>query len=324
MKPFVSIVVPTFRRPPLLARCLHALVKQELPFHPFEIIVVDDGNDAATREVVETIARQTTVAVRYLAQPQRRGPAAARNRGWREARGVIIGFTDDDCLPEPHWIRHAVDAFIDGAEVVSGRLVVPCSEKPTDYERVAALLETAEFVTANCFCTKTALEQVGGLDERFDIAWREDSDLHFKFIEHTIPITSRKDVTVVHPVREAVWWACLKDERKNRYDALLYKRHPQLFRERIPTYPNLVLMYYAVVIGFLLGVGGLVAELPYVASYGFGLFSAFLLVLIGRRLWGTRLTVAAVWQTVVTTAATPFLSVYWRLYGAFKYRTLYW
>ncbi|WP_266367602.1 glycosyltransferase family 2 protein [Tellurirhabdus rosea] len=324
MKPLVSIIVPTFRRPALLNRCLEALLKQELPFHTFEIIVVDDGNDTATREAVEITARNTTVPLRYLGQPERRGPAAARNRGWKESRGSIIGFTDDDCIPDENWIRNAVDAFIEGAEVVSGRLVVPCSEKPTDYERVTTFLETTEFVTANCFCSRAALEKVGGLEESFDIAWREDSDLQFKFIENEIPVTKRKNVTVVHPIREAAWWACLKDERKNCYDALLYKRHPRLFRERIPAYGNLVLMYYAVVIGFLLGAFGVLAELPYVASYGFGLFTAFLLVLVVRRLWGTRLTPQHVGQTLVTTAATPFLSVYWRLYGACKHRTLYW
>ncbi len=57
-----------------------------------------------------------------------------------------------------------------------------CPPRPTDYERDAAGLEGAEFVTANCFCRRDALEAVGGFDERFSAAWREDSDLHFALL----------------------------------------------------------------------------------------------------------------------------------------------
>jgi hypothetical protein len=53
---------------------------------------------------------------------------------------------------------------------------------PTDYERDAHGLERSEFVTANCFVSKRGLERLGGFDERFPLAWREDSDLHFRLL----------------------------------------------------------------------------------------------------------------------------------------------
>ena len=58
---------------------------------------------------------------------------------------------------------------------------------------------------------------------------------------------------VIHPLRPAPWYACLRDERKNRYDALLFKRHPDLFRQRIPAYRGLVAQYYASVLGAAAG-----------------------------------------------------------------------
>lgn len=328
----VSVVVPTFRRPPLLLRCLEALFRQNLPLNGnatsdspafFEILVVDDGNDAATKHAVETSTPPAHVRLRYLGQPTRRGPAAARNRGWQAAKADYIAFTDDDCLPEPDWLYHGVMTLRTGAQVVTGQLRVPLADRPTDHERTAAFLETAEFVTANCFCRRSALARVGGLAEDFDIAWREDSDLQFKFLRAGIPITKEPAAVILHPVRAAPWWASLKDERKNRYDALLYKRHPRLFRERIPAYKSLVTQYYLTVMSFLALLVGLLAGIKWLILGAGVVWLSLGLLLIVKRLRGTSTSWAHIGQVVLTSLLTPFLSVYWRLYGAWKYRVLY-
>ncbi|MFD1139811.1 glycosyltransferase family 2 protein [Larkinella insperata] len=324
MKPLVSIVIPTYRRPHLLRRCLQALMRQDFDHQQVEVLVVDDGADTHTQRLVEEIAQQSDLPLTYLAQPERRGPAAARNRGWRAASGTIIAFTDDDCIPADSWIGSAVQDFSRGAQVVTGQVRVPLSDTPTEAEKIVAFLETAEFVTANCFCLRSVLEQVGGLDERFDIAWREDSDLQFRFLESGIPIIRNPDAVIVHPCRKAPWWASLKDERKNAYDALLYREHPRLFQDRIPKYRRLVFLYYVFVLSFLLGVGLLLAGDPLAASVAFGVWALSLVVLIGRRLRKTQWSLRQIGQTAITSVLTPFLSVYWRLYGAVKYRTLYW
>ena len=83
----VSVVVPTYRRPELLARCLDALLRQDLDTDDYEVLVVDDEPSLAAREVVESYRCRPhtgeTPALRYLARhPDRRGPAAAiRSRG---------------------------------------------------------------------------------------------------------------------------------------------------------------------------------------------------------------------------------------------------
>lgn len=116
MTPEFSIVIPTDQRPALLLKCLDTLGQQHLPRDQFEIIVVDDGNSADTETAVLLFAKQIArsggpLEVRYLRQPERRGPAAARNRGWRAARGRIIAFTDVDCLPHPEWLSRALPRF---------------------------------------------------------------------------------------------------------------------------------------------------------------------------------------------------------------------
>jgi GT2 family glycosyltransferase len=318
----VSVVIPTYRRPDLLTACLDALSRQMVSAHSFEIIVVDDGNQPAVAEAVASFGRQTGLVTRYIGQPERRGPAAARNRGWQAAQAPIIAFTDDDCLPQPDWLRAALAEFHRGAAVVTGQLRMPLPDQPSHHDRTTAFLETAEFVTANCFCLKTALVRVGGFDEAFDMAWREDSDLQFKLIRAGYSMVSCPRAVVIHPLRQAPWYAPLRDERKNRYDALLFKRHPALFRQRIPAYKPLVIRYYATVISFTVGSLALAAghkTLAGTALAGTVLLTGWLAV----DRWPSRPGRKRIQQTILTAVATPFLSVYWRLYGAVKYNVVY-
>ena len=98
------MVVPTFKRPELLDRCLAALVAQTFDPSAYEIVIADDAASESTRRQVEEWRnrylqrdRQFTICQCVIAQ----GPAAARNAGWRFGQGRVIAFTDDDCIPQP-------------------------------------------------------------------------------------------------------------------------------------------------------------------------------------------------------------------------------
>lgn len=318
----ISVVIPTYQRVPLLTKCLDALSRQTLSRNAFEVIVVDDGNQLDVAEAVAGFVRRTGINTRYLGQRERRGPAAARNRGWQSARAPIVAFTDDDCLPQPNWLSAALALFEQGATVVTGQLRMPLPDQPTHHDQVTAFLETAEFITANCFCLKTALQRVGGFEEAFDIAWREDSDLQFKLIEAGYMIRQCPEAVIIHPMRPAPWYASLRDERKNRYDALLYKRHPDLFRRHIPAYRNLVVRYYASVVSFGVSLLALGFGNGTVAGAAFAIWLVLVGWLVSNR-WPGQPTGERVQQTILTALAAPFLSVYWRLYGAVKYRVIF-
>src|SRR5438045_4205771 len=132
----VSVVVPTYRRPEQLERCLSALVAQDFDHAMFEILIADDAGCAETRRQVEEIAASCRPAIRYLPVTGRHGPAAAR-------------------------------------------------------------------------------------------------------------IVRAGDAVVVHPVRPAPWGISLRQQRKSLFDALLYKKHPRLYRLSIGSQPPW--NYYAVV-----------------------------------------------------------------------------
>jgi glycosyltransferase involved in cell wall biosynthesis len=182
--PLVSVVVPTHRRPDLLRRCLRALARQSYPRERVEVVVVEDGGPGSGREVVAQLRAEERLplAIRYLCAP-RCGPAAARNAGWRAARGPRVAFTDDDTVPHPRWIAEGVRSFAQGADAVSGRTLVPISRCPTDWERNVKRLESGTFTTCNAFCRRDLLEAVGGFDPRFRVAYREDSDLEFSLLK---------------------------------------------------------------------------------------------------------------------------------------------
>jgi glycosyltransferase involved in cell wall biosynthesis len=316
MTPRVSVVIPTYRRPDLLAKCLERLLAQQFPADEFEIIVADDGPDASTRQLVESLQQSNRPRITYVPVTATQGPAGARNAGWRMAAAEIIAFTDDDCLPDPHWLAAGVQA-LENADAATGKTIVPLPERPTDFERNVGGLATAEFITANCFVRREALAAVGGFDERFTLAWREDSDLQFALLSHGYRIAKAEDAVVIHPARPAPWGVSLKQQRQGLFDPLLYRKHPQLYQERVPPLPR---SYYAAVAAVLTLLVSLLLGQIWLAAAALLVWLVLIARLTLRRLSGTSLAPAHVLEMVVTSAAIPFLSIYWRLVGNWQYR----
>jgi glycosyltransferase involved in cell wall biosynthesis len=322
LHPSVSVVVPTWRRPDLLERCLEALVRQTLPPSKYEIVVCDDGPDEATRCLVERIAdahRARGLCVRYRPVTETQGPAGARNAGWREAHGAIIAFTDDDTIADARWLEAGLAAMADGACAASGTIVMPLPERPTDYEADASGLARAEFATANVFVDRGALVAVDGFDERFTSAWREDSDLQFSLMSAGGRIVKAAEAIVVHPVRPARWGVSLSQQRKSAFEALLYRKHPTLYRQRIASTPPIG--YYATVSAALAGVIASAMRAWPFAGIAALIWLALTLRFFARRMRGRSRAWRHVAEMAATSALIPFLSIYWRLRGAFRYRT---
>jgi glycosyltransferase involved in cell wall biosynthesis len=317
----VSVVVPTYRRPELLGRCLEALAAQDFDRASFEIIVADDAVSEATCRQVEGWAGRCPVPLRYITVATTRGPAGARNAGWRSARGEIIAFTDDDCIPGPGWLTAGLAAFSPNADAATGRVVVPLPAEPTDYQRNESGLEGARFVTANCFVRREALEAVGGFDERFTAAWREDSDLHFSLLRAGRRIATAPGAIVVHPVRPAPWGISLRQQRKSSFDALLYKKHPDLYRGEIR--PGPPWDYYANVTSLAAATVGVATGSVLLVAAGAGVWLLLTGRFCARRLLRTSRAPRHVAEMIVTSALIPPLSVFWRLYGAVRFRVLF-
>ncbi|MFI7407385.1 glycosyltransferase family 2 protein [Streptomyces sp. NPDC049627] len=221
--PAYSVVVPTIGRP-CLADCLRALAAAT-GHPPDEVVVVDDRPDLTGPLPLDAA---DGLRVRTL-RTAGRGPAAARNAGWRTVRTPWTVFLDDDVQVLPDWSRLlAEDLAAAGASTggIQGRLRVPLPEdrRPTDWERGTAGLEHAAWATADMAYRTAALVDVQGFDERFGRAFREDADLALR-VHEAGWLLHRGGRTTRHPVRPADRWVSVRAQRGNADDALMTRLH---------------------------------------------------------------------------------------------------
>ncbi|MCA0144844.1 HAD-IIIA family hydrolase [Blastococcus sp. LR1] len=225
----VTVVVPTIGRPSLDV-LLDALAAAPGP-RPAELILVDDR---PTGEPLRP-ERPGLPPVRVV-RTGGGGPARARNLGWRTARTGWIAFLDDDVVTDPDWYSAlAADLGSLPADVAGsqGRVRVPLPEdrRPTDWERGTAGLATSSWITADLAYRRAALAQVGGFDERFPRAFREDSDLALR-VMGTGSRLVRGERWITHPVRPADRWVSVRVQAGNADDVLMRRLHGADWRDR--------------------------------------------------------------------------------------------
>jgi histidinol-phosphate phosphatase family protein len=227
----VSVVVPTVGRPSLLT-LLDSLAHCDGP-KPAQVVLVDDRRGATDR-LLDPSALPGWIRDRLLLRASGgRGPAAARNVGWQATSSDWVAFLDDDVIVSPGWLTDlAADLDRDDAGV-QGTVTVPlpAHRAPTDWERGTAGLTTSRWITADMAYRRHVLAEVGGFDERFPRAFREDADLALRVLDAGYRIgTGRRMVT--HPVRPARWWASVAQQRGNADDALMRRLHGRGWHER--------------------------------------------------------------------------------------------
>ncbi|MFI6934147.1 glycosyltransferase family 2 protein [Streptomyces sp. NPDC050287] len=230
MSPAYAVVIPTLVRD-TLADCLAALVAATGP-KPVEIVLVDDrpgpdpdpGPLQHPLSVLGDLRGRTTVVT-----GGGRGPAAARNTGWRGVASPWVAFLDDDVQVGPHWCEQLAQDLADASPDTGGvqgviAVPLPGERRPTDWERGTASLAQARWITADMAYRADALKRVGGFDERFRRAFREDADIALRILDAGWRIRQGRRTTR-HPVRPADRWVSLRAQRGNADDALMRYLH---------------------------------------------------------------------------------------------------
>jgi glycosyltransferase involved in cell wall biosynthesis len=201
---FVSIVVPTFNGAGRIGYCLDALLRQSSN-RSIEILVVNDGSTDNTAEVVSRYS-----GVRLINQANA-GPAAGRNRGVLEARGAIILFTDDDCVPTPGWLDAMLAPFQD-PEVVGVKGVYR-----THQTRIAA-----RFVQVEYEDRYRLMERLSSIDfvDTYSAAFRRDRFLEMSGYDTSFPLACAEDIELSYRMSARGW------KMKFAPEAIVYHTHP--------------------------------------------------------------------------------------------------
>lgn len=183
----VSVIIPSYNRADRVPSLLTALLQQEYDGE-FEVVVVDDGSCDETPAVLQEWTSRHPKRIRYLRQ-HNSGPAAARNRGAVEARGELLAFIDDDCLPERSWLRRLEEALRNsGTAAVAGAVINPEDNWIGRYinrESVIDHVVTPEgavtaLVTGNAAVRADLFRKLGGFDEAIRVAGGEDTEFGFR------------------------------------------------------------------------------------------------------------------------------------------------
>jgi glycosyltransferase involved in cell wall biosynthesis len=231
---FISIVIPTYNRLPILEKCLRALETQTFPENQYEVVVVDDGSSDAT---VEWLQNTQLPHVQILRQ-NHCGPSAARNMGVENARGEMIVFIDSDLVVTPSFLAEHTQAwqsaqqkvghdrlFTYGAVINTSNFGNPTAEpyKLTDFS-------AAYFATGNVMIPKHWLQAVGLFDTQFSLYGWEDLELGVRLKQQQIQLVKAPKAVGYHwhPAFSLEQLPALIEQERQRgkMGTLFYAKHP--------------------------------------------------------------------------------------------------
>ncbi|MFC5833535.1 glycosyltransferase family 2 protein [Nonomuraea insulae] len=321
-----AIVVPTIGRPSL--RRLLLTMTAELDRLAAEVILVDDRAKPASplpADLDSTHSLQITVI-----RTGGRGPAAARNAGWRAATADWIVFLDDDVVLPVGW-GERLDADIAACDDDVGgcqgqvQVPLPAHRRPTGWERNTAGLVGAKWITADMAYRRVVLAQTGGFDERFPRAYREDSELALRVLRRGWKLIPGER-TVIHPVRPADDWALLRVEIGNADDALMDYLYGSRWRNAVEAPRGGFWLHVVTAASAAMALGGLVTKSPS-AMFGVAFWCLLTGRLIVRKLAaGPGLRDAEGRRELIRVLKTapliPLAAVSYRVYGEFRARRI--
>jgi glycosyltransferase involved in cell wall biosynthesis len=175
----VTCVIPTHRRPQLLARALESALAQTLA--PGEVIVVDDEASDAARAVASAAAESARCPVRYLTHSRGRGPSTSRNVGAESARGEWLAFLDDDDAWLPGYLAAALanasaDLILTARwDVAEDGVRRPGKAPPSSFEERDWLRRNLGGTGSSTIIRRALFSAIGGYDEKLRAS--EDRDL---------------------------------------------------------------------------------------------------------------------------------------------------
>lgn len=236
---FISIVIPTYNRLPILQKCLLALEDQQLidpKVSSYEVVVVDDGSTDATLEWLA--ANSAKLPHVQIYEQDHQGAAAARNLGVEKAQGEIIIFIDSDLVVTPVFLQSHADALVVGQAGLGndklftyGAVINTCNfDQPTAEPYKITDFSAAYFATGNVAIAKHWLEEAGLFDTGFQLYGWEDLELGVRLKKLGLKLIKCPAAVGYHwhPAFSLAQIPRMIDQeiQRGRMGVLFYEKHP--------------------------------------------------------------------------------------------------
>ena len=235
---FISVVIPTYNRWPILEKCLVALEHQTPSgeIEGYEVVLVDDGSTDGTPDRLRQEADRFP-HVRLFEQAHG-GPAEGRNRGVDQARGDVIVFIDSDLVVMPGFLASHARAlqrtwtqrgdrlcFTYGAVINTANF-----EDPTAERHKLRDLSWAYFATGNVAIDRSVLQQSGLFDLGFRLYGWEDLELGERLRQMGVVLVKCPEAVGYH-WHPALSMAQIPDlirveQERAKMGLVFYRKHP--------------------------------------------------------------------------------------------------
>ncbi len=227
-----AVIIPAHNHPDRLASLLEALTCQDVACD-WQTIVVDDGSSDDLSTVVNRFAN-----VQYLKQALA-GPSAARNLGARSVKVDILVFIDQDCIPQPQWLRKMLEPF-ENPEVVGSKGVYTTDQQSpvarfvqAEYEEKFSLLaekQMMNFVDGfSAAFRQQAFMDCGGFDITFPFPSVEDREFCFRLSQGRPCFKYCGEAVVSHLHSDSISGYCRKKFKYGYWGVEVMRRFPALF-----------------------------------------------------------------------------------------------
>jgi histidinol-phosphate phosphatase family protein len=313
-----TVVIPTLGR----AGLADLVAGVDAEPRPRAIVVVDDRRHPAS-----PLSLPATSSPLRVVRSGGRGPAAARNVGWRAAESEWVAFLDDDVLPARDWNRQLVADLAGLSDRVAGsqaqlHVPPPTGRRPTDEERRTTGLAGAPWITADMAYRRSALVATGGFDERFPRAFREDSDLALRVIRAGSTIVWGRRCTTHPLVARGGWRGVLRAQAGNADNALLRAKYGRGWRRLTKAGPGRTGWHLLTCGAAAIACLGLLANRPRTSGIGAALWAGLTADFAVRRILPGPRTGTEVAQMIFTSAVIPPLAIWHRLRGELRWSVL--
>jgi GT2 family glycosyltransferase len=276
----LSVIIPIYNVEDTIKDSLNSLSEQSRDRKDYEIILVDDGSKDRSVEIASKFDCK-------IIRQNKEGPASARNRGAKAAKGGILLFIDADCIADSHWIEEMVRPFLEDKDIAGVQGVYKTRQEglierfiQAEIEERYQLMKRRPFIdfigTYSAAYRKDIFLKNGMFDESFIRASGEDTDFSFRLSKNGYKMVMNQKAFVYHRHPKTILEYARQKYWRAYYRNRVYRKNPAKAIKDSYTPQELKLQ---ILLSFLMAIAAL--SLPVYGIRGFYiLFALFLLFLI--------------------------------------------